>query len=105
MTALPITVAPEVTDAIAAGRPVLACESTILTHGLPRPRNLDVARDAERRARAAGVVPATIGVLDGVVRVGLSGTELERLASDRDVRKLSTRDLPIAVATGASGGT
>ena len=105
MTALPIAVAPEVTDAIAAGRPVLACESTILTHGLPRPRNLEVARDAERRARAADVVPATIGVLDGVVRIGLSGTELERLASDPDVVQLSGRDLPLAVATGASGGT
>ncbi|WP_132427328.1 pseudouridine-5'-phosphate glycosidase [Pseudonocardia endophytica] len=100
-----MSVAPEVTDALAVGRPVLALESTILTHGLPRPRNLDVARDAEERVRAAGAVPATIGVLDGVVRIGLSATGLERLASDPDVVKLSTRDLPPAVATGASGGT
>ncbi len=104
VTTLPI-VAPEVADALADGRPVLACESTILTHGLPRPANLDVARDAEARVRAAGVVPATIGVLDGVARVGLSGAELERLASDPDVVKLSARDLPLAAATGASGGT
>lgn len=105
MEALPIAVAPEVTDALAAGRPVLACESTILTHGLPRPRNLDVALDAQRRVRAAGAEPATIGVLDGVVRIGMSGPDLERLASDPDVVKLSSRDLPLAVATGASGGT
>ena len=76
MAALPIAVAAEVADALDAGRPVLACESTILTHGLPRPHNLDVALDAERRVRAAGVVPATIGVLDGVVRIGMSGTGL-----------------------------
>lgn len=105
MTPLPITVAPEVADALDAGRPVLACESTIVTHGLPRPRNLEVALDAEARVRSAGAVPATIGVLDGVARVGLSGPELERLASDPAVVKLSTRDLPLAVATGESGGT
>ncbi|WP_130289814.1 pseudouridine-5'-phosphate glycosidase [Pseudonocardia sediminis] len=98
-------IAPEVADALAAGVPVLALESTILTHGLPRPRNLDVARDAEAQVRAAGAVPATIGVLDGVARVGLSGDELERLASDPDVVKLSSRDLPVAAATGVSGGT
>jgi len=103
--ALPIAVASDVADALAAGRPVLACESTILTHGLPRPRNLDVALDAEDRVRSAGVVPATIGVLDGVVRIGMSGDDLERLASDPAVVKLSSRDLPLAVATGASGGT
>lgn len=95
----------EVADALATGRPVLALESTILTHGLPRPRNLEVARDAEAQVRAAGVVPATIGVLDGVPRVGLTGDELARLASDPGVVKLSTRDLPVAAATGVSGGT
>lgn len=98
-------IADEVTDALAAGRPVLACESTIVTHGLPRPRNLRVAVEAEALVRGLGVVPATIGVLDGEVVVGLSGPELERLARDDDVGKLSARDLPIAVATGASGGT
>lgn len=98
-------ISPEVADALADGRPVLALESTILTHGLPRPRNLDVARDAEARVRAAGAVPATIAVLDGVARVGLGDAELERLATDPGVVKLSARDLPVAAATGGSGGT
>lgn len=100
-----VRIAPEVAEALEAGRPVLALESTILTHGLPRPRNLDVARDAEAQVRAAGAVPATIAVLDGVARAGLAAGELERLASDQEVAKLSTRDLPVAAATGASGGT
>lgn len=98
-------VSDEVAAALAAGAPVLACESTILTHGLPRPRNLRVARDAEALARELGAVPATIGVLDGEVVVGLSGGELEHLATRDDVGKLSARDLPVAAATGASGGT
>ncbi|MBC3191482.1 pseudouridine-5'-phosphate glycosidase [Pseudonocardia sp. C8] len=95
----------EVSRALAQGRPVLACESTIVTHGLPRPRNLEVATEAEQLIRSLGTVPATIGVLDGEVVVGLSARELERLASDPDTVKLSARDLPVACATGASGGT
>lgn len=98
-------IADEVAGALAAGRPVLACESTIVTHGLPRPRNLQVARDAEALVRDRGVVPATIGVLDGEVVVGLSAGELERLAGSDDVVKLSPRDLPVAAATAATGGT
>lgn len=100
-----LRLAAEVADAVAAGRPVLALESTILTHGMPRPRNLAVAREAETTVRAAGAVPATIGVLDGVARVGLDDPGLERLATGDDVVKLSARDLPVALATGASGGT
>lgn len=95
----------EVSRALAQGRPVLACESTIITHGLPRPRNLDVATGAEELARSLGVVPATIGVVDGEAVVGLSAAELERLASDPDVVKLSARDLPVACAARATGGT
>ncbi|MEU4375785.1 pseudouridine-5'-phosphate glycosidase [Pseudonocardia alni] len=98
-------VGERVADALAAGRPVLACESTIVTHGLPAPRNLAVAREAEELVAALGVVPATVGVLDGEVVVGLTDDELARLATAPDVVKLSARDLPVAVATGASGGT
>lgn len=98
-------VGERVADALAVGRPVLACESTIVTHGLPAPRNLAVAREAEELVAALGVVPATVGVLDGEVVVGLTDDELARLATAPDVVKLSARDLPVAVATGASGGT
>lgn len=98
-------VSEEVRDAVARGIPVLALESTIFTHGLPRPRNLEVARDAEQLVRAAGVVPATIGVIEGCPTVGLSPDEMQRLATDDDAVKLSLRDLPVAVAKGLSGGT
>ncbi|MEQ3552419.1 pseudouridine-5'-phosphate glycosidase [Pseudonocardia nematodicida] len=98
-------IAEEVAAAVSAGRPVLACESTIVTHGLPRPRNSQVAREAEDLVRGLGVLPATIGVVDGEAVVGLSESELDRLASDPGVVKLSARDLPVAAATGASGGT
>ena len=100
-----IRVGAHVAQAVEAGRPVLALESTIITHGLPRPRNLQVALEAEQQVRDAGVTPATIGVLDGEPVVGLSEDELKRLASDTSVVKLSTRDLPIAAALGLSGGT
>jgi pseudouridine-5'-phosphate glycosidase len=97
-------VSPEVRDALAAGGAVVALESTIIAHGLPRPRNLEVARALEAQVRAAGAVPATIAVLDGAVRVGLDEGALERIAGE-DVVKLSARDLPLAVARGASGAT
>ncbi|MDA8439791.1 MAG: pseudouridine-5'-phosphate glycosidase [Propionibacterium sp.] len=101
----PIRVSEEVSDAVAAGRPVLALESTIFTHGLPRPRNVEVAARGERVARELGVVPATIGVVDGVGVVGLSGGEIERLAHDDDVAKASVRDLPVCAALGRNAGT
>ena len=82
-----IRVADEVRDAVDAGRPVLALESTIFTHGLPRPTNLEVAREAEDLVRDAGVVPATIGVVDGVPTVGLSAVEIERLSEADGVVK------------------
>lgn len=100
-----VRISAEVAAALDDGLPVLALESTILTHGLPRPANLAVAREAEALVRAAGVVPATIGVLDGVARVGLTDDELVTLAGAATPDKLSTRDLPVAVATGATGGT
>ncbi len=101
----PLVVAPEVQDAVAAGAAVLALESTIFTHGLPRPRNVEVAREAEERVRALGVVPATIGVVDGRPTVGLSTSEIERLSDEDGVVKASLRDIPVIAAKGLSAGT
>lgn len=100
-----IRISDEVREAVDSGRPVLALESTIFTHGLPRPRNLEVASEAEAGLRAQGVVPATIGVVDGVIVVGMSQEEIERLAGDDDVIKASVRDLPIAAAKRLCAGT
>ncbi len=100
-----VHVADEVRAAVADGIPVLALESTIFTHGLPRPRNLEVALDADRRVREAGVVPATIGVVDGRPTVGLSVDEIEGMSTDDAVVKASVRDLPVTVAKGLSAGT
>ena len=101
---LPLTLSPDVTEAIAAGRPVVALESTIISHGLPRPRNLQAARDFEQILRDRGVTPATIAVLDGVLKVGLTDDELRRIAEE-DIVKLSVRDLPVVVARAGSGAT
>jgi pseudouridine-5'-phosphate glycosidase len=87
------------------GRPVVALESTIISHGLPRPRNLHAARSFESQLADVGVTAATIAVLDGVVCIGLDDDELQRVAGDDDVVKVSVRDLPVAVATGRSGAT
>ncbi|GAA1931274.1 pseudouridine-5'-phosphate glycosidase [Microbacterium aoyamense] len=100
-----LRLADEVRDAVDAGRPVLALESTIFTHGLPRPRNLEVATEAEARVRAAGVVPATIGVVDGIPTIGLSADEIARLSTSDGVVKASLRDLPVAAVKGLSAGT
>lgn len=98
-------VSTEVRDAVATGRPVVALESTIFTHGLPRPRNLEVAREAQARLRDNGVVPATIGVVDGVPTIGLSDDQIELLSNEDDAVKVSVRDLPVAAVKGLSGGT
>ena len=98
-------VAPDVRNAVAAGDPVVALESTIISHGLPRPRNLDAARSFEAQLRDTGVTPATIAVLDGEVCIGLEDEQLARVAGDEDVVKVSVRDLPVALATGRSGAT
>lgn len=100
-----VRVSAEVRDAVASGRPVLALESTIFTHGLPRPRNLEVALESEEWLRASGVTPATIGVFSGELVVGLSTAEIEELSNDDAVVKASIRDLPIAMAKGLSAGT
>ncbi|MFE3142674.1 pseudouridine-5'-phosphate glycosidase [Streptomyces scopuliridis] len=96
---------PEVREALAAHRPVVALESTIIAHGLPRPRNLAVAEELEALVRSSGAVPATVAVLDGRPQVGLSNDQLERVARDDSVRKLGHRDLAPALAAGASGAT
>ena len=100
-----IRVSDEVRSAVDEGRPVLALESTILTHGLPRPRNLEVALTSEAQVRDTGVVPATIGVVDGVPVVGLTRAEIERLCTSAEVVKVSVRDLPIVRAQRRDGGT
>jgi pseudouridine-5'-phosphate glycosidase len=100
-----LLMANEVRDAMAHGRPVVALESTIIAHGLPRPRNLEVALELEELVRAGGAVPATVAVLDGRVHIGLDKAELERVATDEKMRKLGHRDLAPAMAEGASGAT
>lgn len=95
----------EVQAALAEGRPVVALESTILTHGLPRPDNLAIGREIEAEIRSAGAVPATIAVLDGIARIGLSTPDLVRLCSMDDAVKLSRRDLGVALSKGWTGGT
>lgn len=100
-----LVLSEEVREAMDARRPVVALESTIIAHGLPRPRNLLVARELEEAVRQEGAVPATIAVLDGRPHVGLDKEQLERVAGEDGIRKLGHRDLPLAVASGASGAT
>ncbi|MFG2312244.1 pseudouridine-5'-phosphate glycosidase [Streptomyces sp. NPDC048566] len=100
-----IVVSEEVREALDARRPVVALESTIIAHGLPRPRNLQVALELEEAVREEGAVPATIAVLDGRPHVGLGKEQVERVAGEDGIRKLGHRDLPLAVARGASGAT
>ncbi|HWF49468.1 MAG TPA: pseudouridine-5'-phosphate glycosidase [Solirubrobacteraceae bacterium] len=95
----------EVARAVRDRAPVVALESTIITHGLPRPENVQAALAFERAVADGGAVPATIAVLDGVVHVGLDADELQRLAGSEGSLKLSARDLPVAMAQGATGGT
>ncbi len=95
----------EVAAAIAAKKPIVALESTIISHGLPRPRNLEVARDVEEIVRKAGATPATIAIIDGEILVGLEDDQLIRIANDDSVVKASTRDLAILVASKKSAAT
>ena len=102
MSAMPIDIADPIAEALEAGRPVVGLDTALLAGGLPRPRNRVLAEDAEGAIRDAGAVPATIGVVDGVIRVGLDGQQLARLADGAEA--LSARDLPFAAAVGADGG-
>ncbi len=102
---IPLVLSPEVAAARAARRPIVALETTVVTHGLPAPENLDTARAVEAEIRAEGAVPATVAVLDGAIRIGLEEEELARFAALPDIRKLSRADLAVAVAMGWPGST
>lgn len=101
----PVALSPEVAQAVAAGRAVVALESTIITHGMPYPASLETARGVEAVVREHGAVPATIALVDGQARVGLDDATLDRLASSDGVVKASRRDLPTLAAAKASAGT
>lgn len=100
-----IQLTPEVAEAQKAGRPIVALESTIISHGMPYPANVAMAREVEQIVRDHGAIPATIAVLHGVPRIGLDPEDLELLGSDSSVRKVSIRDLPYVVARGEHGAT
>jgi len=100
-----LTVLPEVAEALAAGQPVVALESTIVSHGLPRPDNLRIAREIEQAVRRGGAVPATIAVVEGRPRIGLDDAALTQIATRDDVVKVSTRELAVLVARRGTGAT
>jgi pseudouridine-5'-phosphate glycosidase len=100
-----LRVAPDVAEAVATGRPVVALESAILTHGLPRPVNVELAQSLEKGLRDRSVMPATVGVVGGIPTVGLSAAEIELLGQQGDVDKASTRELPLVMARQAHAGT
>lgn len=102
---LKLTFSAEVLEARHQNRPVVALESTIITHGMPWPQNAKTARSVEAEVRAAGAVPATIAVLEGQLHIGLSDTQLTSLAQAQDVMKLSRADIAFALATGRTGAT
>lgn len=105
MTTAPLRFSTEVTEAIAAGTPIVALESTIITHGMPYPANLETARAVEAEIREGGATPATMAVIGGHIHVGLEPAELDWLAEAPDVRKLSRADLAVALAAGWTGAT
>lgn len=100
-----VEVRPEVAEALRAGVAVVALESTLISHGLPQPDNIELAREVEDLIRDEGATPATIAVIDGVPKIGLDPAELDLLATASDIPKLSARDLPIAAAKGSHGAT
>ena len=103
-TSLLIDVAPQITEALQRGRPIVALESAVISHGLPHPTSLETAAALEDEVRNAGAIPATVAVIAGRIKVGATARELERLRS-APVIKIAARDLPVAAATSASGGT
>lgn len=100
-----LSVAPHVIQALEDGQPVVALESTVISHGLPRPQNLEIARRCEYAIRSEGAIPATVGIIEGQIVVGLNDDQLTTLAFGEDVRKVSRRDYPIAVARKETGAT
>jgi pseudouridine-5'-phosphate glycosidase len=105
MSQLNFHTSPEVAEALKSGKPIVALESTIISHGLPRPSNLTVAREVEEIVRSRGAVPATIAILDGVVHIGLTDDQLVDIANRDDIAKASSRDLAIIAASGKSAAT
>jgi pseudouridylate synthase len=105
MMTLPLTFSPEVTEARANGTPIVALESTIITHGMPFPQNVDTARRVEAEVRAHGATPATIAIMDHRIHVGLTDAQLTALGRARNVAKLSRADLAACLATGGIGAT
>lgn len=105
MTTLPLDISPAVQTALDAGEPVVALESTIITHGMPWPQNLETARAIEATVREAGAEPATIAVIEGRLCVGLSAEQLEALAQAKQVAKLSRADMAVCIAKGGTGAT
>jgi len=101
----PLAIHPDVAEALAAGRPVVALESTIITHGMPFPQNVEAARAVEAEIRKAGAVPATIAVMRGRIRIGLTGAELDALGQMPQAMKLSRADLAACIAQGRDGAT
>ena len=100
-----VDVIPEVKLAIQTGKPVVALESTVIAHGLPRPQNLDTARRLQAVVRSEGAIPATVAILDGRVKIGLTDDELEVLANADQVVKVSRRDFSNVVGRGLTGAT
>jgi len=105
MTTLPLVLSPDVQAAKEAGTAIVALESTIITHGMPYPQNVETARIVESDVREQGATPATIAVLDGVIHVGLTDAELESLGQAKNVAKLSRADMAVCIATGGTGAT
>lgn len=105
MTTLPLSFSPEVAAAQANGGPIVALESTIITHGMPFPQNLETARRVEAEVRAAGATPATIAIMAGRIHIGLDDATLERLARTPDAMKLSRADLAVCLTSGRTGAT
>ncbi|MCB0119160.1 MAG: pseudouridine-5'-phosphate glycosidase [Anaerolineales bacterium] len=100
-----IELSPEITRALSMGAPIVALESTVITHGLPHPQNLELARDMEKQVRETGATPATVALLDGKIRLGLSDEELVQLSESESTLKVSHRDFATAIVKKANGGT
>lgn len=100
-----LSISPEVKEAQAAGKPVVALESTIISHGMPYPQNVEMAKQVEQIIRDNGATPATVAIMDGKIKIGLTEEDLERLASEKDVAKVSRRDMAEVIAKGGLGAT
>lgn len=100
-----LDILPEIKEALEEGRPVVALESTIISHGMPYPENIKTAREVEKIVRDNGAVPATIGIINGRIKIGLTEDELEFMGQSKDILKASRRDLPVIIAKGLNGAT